>query len=325
MTLARRNFLHLAAGGAALSSLPRMARAENYPTRPVHVIDGFAAGGQVDIFARLIGEWLSNRLGQSFVVDNRPGAATNIATEEVARAAPDGYTLLWITTANAINASLYKNLNFNFIQDIVPAASVDRFPLVMEVMPSFPAKTIPEFIAYAKSNPGKINYGSAGVGTIQHAAGELFKFMTGVDLVHVPYRGAVLVLNDLLAGQVQVTFSPIASSIGYIRSGKLRALGVTSATRAGVLPDIPTVGEFVPGYEAQAWDGIGVPKHTPADIIDTLNREYSAALADPTTTARLIDFGGTPAPMAAADFAKFIAVQTEKWAKVIKFANIKAD
>jgi tripartite-type tricarboxylate transporter receptor subunit TctC len=325
MKLPRRRLLHLTAGAAALPAISRIARAQAYPTRPVHVVNGFAPGGQIDIFARVLGQWLSERLGQSFIVDSKPGAGTNIAVEDVVNAPPDGYTLLWITTANAINTTLYEKLNFNFLSDIAPVARIDRFPLVMEVNPAFPAQTVPEFIAYAKANPGKINYGSGGVGSIQHVAGELFKFMTGVDLVHVAYRGAVPVLNDLLGGQVQATFSPIASSIGYIRSNRLRVLAVTSAERSDILPDVPTVGEFVPGYEATAWDGIGAPKGTPADIIDKLNQSYNAALADPATKAKLLDFGGVPTLMSPAEFGKFVAAETDKWAQVIRHANIKAE
>jgi tripartite-type tricarboxylate transporter receptor subunit TctC len=325
MTLPRRKFLHLAAGTTMASVLPRRARALDYPTRPVRLVDGFAAGGSVDILARLICQWLSQQLGQPFVVDNRPGAATNIATEEVARAAPDGYTLLWTTTANTTNATIYEKLSFNFIRDIAPVGTIDRFPLVMEVNPAVPARTVPEFIAYAKANPGKINYGSGGIGTIQHVAGELFKFMTGVDLVHVPYRGAALVLNDLLAGQVQLSFSPIASSLGYIRADRLRALAVTGTMRSPALPDVPTVAEFLPGYEASAVDGIGAPASTPADIIDKLNTAVNAALADPAIKARLADLGSVPLSMSPADYRAFIAAETEKWAKVIKFAGIKAD
>jgi tripartite-type tricarboxylate transporter receptor subunit TctC len=325
MTLPRRKFLHLAAGTTMASVLPRRARALDYPTRPVRLVDGFAAGGSVDILARLLCQWLSQQLGQPFVVDNRPGAATNIATEEVARAAPDGYTLLWTTTANTTNATIYEKLSFNFIRDIAPVGTIDRFPLVMEVNPAVPARTVPEFIAYAKANPGKINYGSGGIGTIQHVAGELFKFMTGVDLVHVPYRGAALVLNDLLAGQVQLSFSPIASSLGYIRADRLRALAVTGTMRSPALPDVPTVAEFLPGYEASAVDGIGAPASTPADIIDKLNTAVNAALADPAIKARLADLGSVPLSMSPADYRAFIAAETEKWAKVIKFAGIKAD
>jgi tripartite-type tricarboxylate transporter receptor subunit TctC len=321
----RRTLLWQLAGAAVLPAMPRPAFALDYPNRPVHVLNGFAPGGQIDIFARLLGQWLSERLGQSFLVDSRPGAATNIATEEVVRAAPDGYTLLWITTANAINATLYEKLNFNFIRDIVPVVGLDSAPLVMEVNPSFPAKTVTEFIAYAKANPGKISYGSGGVGSTQHMAGELFKFMTGVDMVHVPYRGAVPVLNDLLGGRVQATFSPLPSSLGYIRAGQLRALAVTTAKRSDALPDVPTVGEFVSGFEAGTWDGIGAPAGTPADIIAKLNESYTAALADPAIKARFAEFAGATMPMPAADFGKLIATQTDKWAKVIKSANIKAE
>ncbi len=334
MIVRRREFLHLAASSATLpalpalltlATLPRAAWALDYPTRPVHLVDGFAAGGIIDVVARLLGQRLSQRLGQAFVVDTRPGAATNIATEEVVRAAPDGYTLLWSTTANTINATLYRKLNFNFLRDIAPVASIDRFPLVMEVNPSLPVKTVPEFIAYAKANPGKINYGSGGVGSIQHVAGELFKFMTGVDLVHVPYRGAALVLTDLLAGQVQVTFTPIGSSLAYIRAGTLRALAVTSPTRTDALSDTPTVAEFVPGYAATASDGIGAPRNTPVEIINKLNAEINAALGDPTIKSRLEKLGSVPTPMNPAAYGQFMASETEKWAKVIKFAGVKAD
>src|SRR4029077_8646041 len=320
MNLPRRKFLrltmHLAAGAALAPALPRQASALDYPVRPVRLVDGCAAGGPVDIVARLLGQWLSRQFGQPFVVDNRPGAATNIATEEVVRAAPDGYTLLWTTTANTTNATLYDNLSFNFMRDIAPVATIDRFPLVMEVNPAVPVKTVPEFIAYAKANPGKINYGSGGIGTIQHVAGELFKFMTGVDLVHVPYRGAALVLNDLLAGQVQASFSPIASSLGYIRADRLRALAVTGTARSPALPDLPTVAEFLPGYEASAVDGIGAPAKTPAEIIDKLNKAVKAAVADPAITARLADLGSVPLSMSPAEYRAFIAAETEKWAKV---------
>ena len=325
MKIIRRRFLRAAVAVASAPLLARVACALDYPTRPVHMVDGFAAGGSIDIVARLLGQWLSQRLGQSFLVDNRPGAATNIAAEEVVRAAPDGYTLLWTTSANAINATLYAHLNFNFLRDISPVASIDRFPFVMEVNPALPVKTIPEFIAYAKANPGKVNFGSGGVGSVQHVAGELFKFMTGVDIVHVPYRGAALVLNDLLAGQVQVTFSPIPLSIGYIRNNQVRALGVTSATRAAALPDVPAVAEFVPGYEATAVDGIGAPKATPAEIIDKLNGEINTWLADKGAQARLADLGGSPLPLSPAEVGKLYAAETEKWAKVIKFAGIKAE
>jgi tripartite-type tricarboxylate transporter receptor subunit TctC len=323
--LPRRKFLKLAAGAVLLPAMPKIARAEAYPSRPVHLVDGFAPGGIIDVVARIIGQRLSERLGQAFIVDNRPGAATNIATEEVVHASADGYTLLWVTTANAINAAVYQKLNFNFLRDIAPVASIDRFPLVMEVNPSVPANTVPEFIAYAKANPGKINFASGGVGSIQHVAGELFKFMTGVNLVHVPYRGAAPVLTDLIAGQVQATFSPIGSSLAYIRGGQVRALAVTGPTRTATLPDVPAMAEFVPGYEATASDGLGAPKDTPVEIIDTLNKEINAATADPAIAARLAKLGSEPTPMTPAAFAKFLADETEKWAKVVKFAGIKAE
>jgi tripartite-type tricarboxylate transporter receptor subunit TctC len=305
--------------------MSRIARAESYPSRPVHIIVGYAAAGPTDIAARLMGQWLSERLGQSFVVDNRPGAASNIGTELVVRARPDGYTLLLVNATNAINATFYDNLNFNFIRDIAPVASIMRTTNVMVVNPSFPAKTVPEFIAYAKANPGKINMATAGVGSPPHVYGELFNAMAGVDLISVQYRGGGPALVDLLGGQAQVMFEGITSSIEYVRAGRLRALAVTSATRSAALPDIPTVGEFVPGYEASGWFGLGAPDKTPAGIIDTLNREINAALADPTMKARVTDLGGTPMPMTPAEFGKFIADETEKWAKVIRVANIKPE
>jgi tripartite-type tricarboxylate transporter receptor subunit TctC len=271
----------------------------------------------------LLSQRLSERLGQAFIMENRPGAGTTIATETVVRSPPDGYTLLWTTSADTINTTLYDKLNFNFTRDIAPVASIDLLPLVMEVLPSFPAKTVSEFIAYAKANPGKINFASGGVGSSQHVAGELFNFMTGVDLVHVPYRGAALAVSDVLAGQVEVTFSPIPLSIGYIRANKLRTLAVTSASRSPALPDVPTVAEFVPGYEATASDGIGAPANTPAEIIDKLNSAVNAALTDPSIKARLEDLGGVPMPMSPAEYARFIAAETEKWGKVVRFANIK--
>jgi tripartite-type tricarboxylate transporter receptor subunit TctC len=291
----------------------------------VHIIVGYAPAGPTDIAARLAGQWLSGRLGQSFVVDNRPGAASNIGTELVVRAPPDGYTLLSVNATNAINATLYDKLNFNFIRDIAPVASIMRTTNVMVVQPSFPAKSVPEFIAYAKANPGKINMATAGVGSPPHVYGELFEAMAGVDLIQVHYRGGGPALVDLLGGQVQIMFEGITSSIGYVRAGKLRALAVTSATRWAALPDIPTVGEFVPGYEAIGWFGLGSPKNTPAEIIDTLNREINAGLADPTMKARISDLGGSPMPMTPTDFGKFIADETEKWAKVIRTANIKPE
>jgi len=325
MKLPRRNSLHLVAGAAALPAVSRVARAQAYPSRPVRIIVPFAAAGAFDIMARLIGQWLSERLGQPFVIENRPGAGTNIGTETVVKAPPDGYTLLLAGTPNAINATLYEKLNFNFIRDIASVAGISRAPLVMAVHPSVPAKTVPEFIAYAKANPGKISMASAGIGAPSHVSGELFKMMAGVNVVHVPYRGAGPALVDLLAGQVQVGFPSMPSSIEYVRAGKLRALAVTSATRSDALPDIPTVGEFLPGYEASASYGIGAPKGTPVEIIDMLNKEINAALGDPKMKARLADLGGTPLLGSAADFGKLIAEETEKWAKVIKFAGIKPE
>jgi tripartite-type tricarboxylate transporter receptor subunit TctC len=325
MKLPRRKFLHLAAGAAALPVASRFAWAQNYPTRPVHIIVGFLAGGSTDIVARLMGQWLSERLGQQFITDNRPGASSNIGTELVVRAPPDGYTLLLDLSSNAINATLYKNLNFNFVRDIAPVASIIRSPNVMEVNPSFPAKTVPEFIAYAKANPGKINLATGGIGVPSHLSGELFKMMAGIDMVHVPYKGAAAALTDLLGGRVQVMFDPLPSSIEYIKAGRLRALAVTTAMRSEALPDIPTVGEFVPGYEASTWFGLGAPKNTPADIVDRLNKEVNAGLADPKLKARLADLGGTALVDSPADFGKLIAEDIEKWAKVIKFAGITLD
>jgi tripartite-type tricarboxylate transporter receptor subunit TctC len=323
MKLPRRQFLHLAAGAAALPFAPRLARAQAYPTRPVRIVVGLAAGGSNDIIARLIGQWLSERLGQQFVIDNRPGAGSNIATEAVVRAPGDGYTLLLVGSANAISATLYDKLKFNFLSDIAPTASIARQPFVMLVHPSVPAKTVPEFIAYAKTNPGKITMASAGIGSAPHLAGELFKMMARLDMVHVPYRGAAPALTDLLGGQVQLYFAGVASSIEYIRAGRLRAFAVTGATRSEVLPDIPVVGEFVPGYETSVWFGIGAPRNTPAEIIDKLNKEINAGLADPKVKARFAALGNTVLPGSAADFGKFIADETEKWGKVIRAANIK--
>jgi tripartite-type tricarboxylate transporter receptor subunit TctC len=321
--LPRRHFLHLAAGAAAQPVVSRVARAQTYPTRPVRLIVGFAAGGANDIVARLVGQPLSERLGQQVVIENRPGAGTNIGTEAVVRAPADGYTLLLSTTANAINATLYEKLNFNFVQDLVPVVGIFRGPLVMEVNPSVPAKTVPEFIAYAKANPNKINMASGGNGASTHLSGELFKMMTGVNMVHVPYRtGAV---TDLLSGQVQVMFDNMPSSIEHIRAGKLRPLAVTTASRSEALPDIPTVGEFVHGYETSAWAGICVPKGTPSEIIDKLNKETSAVLADPKIKARFADMGGAVLAGAPADFGKLIADETEKWAKVVKFSGARPD
>jgi tripartite-type tricarboxylate transporter receptor subunit TctC len=325
MKSSRRKFLNLAGAVLAVPALPRLAQALDYPTRPVKLVLGFTPGGPADILARLVSQRLGERLGQPFVIENRPGGGTTIATEYVVRAAPDGYTLLWVTSSFAINASLYDKLNYDFIRDVAPVANVDFLPLVVEVNPALPVNTVPELIAYAKANPGKINFATGGVGSSQHVAGELFNFMTGTDLVHVPYRGASLAVNDLLAGQVQMTFSPIPLSMGYIRAGRLRALAVTSAQRVPALPDVPTVAEFVPGYVAVASDGIGAPANTPAEIIDKLYGTVSAVLAEPAIKARLEDLGGVVAPMAPAEFKKFIAAETVKWGKVIKFANIKAE
>jgi len=325
MKLSRRQFLQLAAGAAALPAVSRIAQAQAYPTRLVRVVVPYPPGGPNDILARPMSQWLSERLGQPFVIDNRPGAGGNIGTEAVVKAAPDGYTLLLVATSSAINATLYEKLNFNFIRDIAPVATIIRQPLIMLVNPSFPAKTVPEFIAYAKANSGKINMASPGTGTGPHVAGELFKMMTGVDMVHVPYRGGGPALTDLLGGQVQVTFIGAVASIEYIRTGKLRPLAVSTATRSEALPDIPTVGDFVPGYEASSWFGVGAPRGTPAEIVDKLNREINAALADPKMKARLSDLGGMVFAGSPADFGKLIAAETEKWAKVIKFSGAKPD
>jgi tripartite-type tricarboxylate transporter receptor subunit TctC len=321
----RRQFLHLAAGAAALPAVSRIARAQTYPSRPVRFVVGFAPAGGNDIVARLIGQWLSERLGQTFIIENRPGAATNIATEAVVNAPPDGYTLLLAGTPNATNATLYGSLRFNFIRDITPVAGIAGGPLVLVVNPSVPATTVPEFVAYAKANPGKINMASSGIAGGSHLAGELFKMMTGVNLVHVPYRGNGPALTDLLGGQVDVLFPTLASSIEYIRTGKLRGLAVTAAMRSEALPDLPTLGESVRGYEMSVWYGAGVPKGTPAEVIDKLNREINAGLADPKMKAQLADLGNTPLTFSPAGFGKFIAEETEKWAKVIRAANIKVE
>jgi tripartite-type tricarboxylate transporter receptor subunit TctC len=325
MKLPRRNFLYLVAGAAALPSVSRLAWAQAYPSRPVRLIATFSAGGVVDLVARLIAQWLSERLGQTFIVENRAGAGGNIGTEAVVRAPADGYTLLFVTAANAINTTFYEKLNFDFSRDIAPIASIVRLPFVMLVNPSVPAKTVPEFIAYARANPGKLTMASGGIGTSTHVAGELFKMMTGVNLVHVPYRGLALSLTDLLGGQVQVAFASTVSSIEYVKTGRLRALAVTAATRSDALPDVPTVDEFVPGYEASIWFGIGAPKNTPTEIVDKLNNEINAAFADPNMKARLAELGGTALPGSSADFAKLIADETEKWGKVIQAANIKTE
>jgi tripartite-type tricarboxylate transporter receptor subunit TctC len=315
----------MAACASALPAVSRIARAQTYPSRPVRIVVGYAAGGGTDIVARLMGQWLSERLGQQFVIENRTGAATNIGTEAVVRAPADGYTLLLAHTANAINATLYEKLNFNFIRDITPVAGIIRVPSVMVVNPSLPAKTVSEFIAYARANPGKINMASGGAGGPDHMSGELFKTMTGVNMIHVPYRGLSPALTDLLAGQVQVIFSSRPAAIEYIRADKLRVLAVTTATRFEGAPDIPTVGDVVPGYEASQWYGVGVPKNAPVDIVEKLNKEINAGLANPKLRAQLADLGGTMLPGSAADFGKLIAEETEKWGKVVKFSGAKAD
>ena len=324
MKLPRRKFLQLAAGAAALPVLPRFARAQGYPTRPARIIVGYAAGGQVDIIARITGHWLSERLGQQFVIENRPGAGTNIATEACARAPADGYTLLSVGSSQAISATLYTKLNFHFIRDITPVAGIAVMSSVMVLSPSVPTRTVAEFIAYAKANPGKLSMATGGVGSPSHVFGELLKMMTGVDMVLVPYRGAGLALTDLLAGQVQVYFSPTAAAIDYIRAGTLRALAVTTAARSAALPDVASVAESVPGYEASIWQGIGAPRATPTEIVEKLNREINAGLADSKMKARLADLGGTVLPGSPGELGKFIADEIEKWAKVVKFAGINA-
>ena len=325
MKLPRRKVLRLAAGAAAMPAISRIARAETYPTRPVHIVVGVAAGGPNDTVARLLGQWLSERLGQQFVVENHTGAGGNVATEAVVRAPADGYTLLLVTSANAVNATLYDKSNFNFVIDIAPVAAIMRVPNVMVVNPSVPARTVSEFIAYAKAKPGKINMGTAGIGTTPHMSGELFKQMAGVDLVPVAYRGGAPALVDLIAGQVQVMFEPTISTIGYVRAGKLRALAVTTATRSGLLPDIPTVSETVPGYEVSQWYGIGAPRSTPSEIIDKLNNEINAAIVNPKLTSKLADLGGMLMPMTTGEFVKFVSDETEEGAKVIRIANIKPE
>jgi len=325
MKLPRRDFLRLAAIATALPVVSQVARAQGYPTRPVRVIVGFAPGGGNDITARLMGQWLSEHLGQPFVIENRPGAATNIATEAVVNTAPDGYTLLFVATSAAINATLYDKLNFNFIRDMTPIAGIMRIPNVMVVNPSVPARTLPEFIAYAKAHPGKVNVASPGVGTSVHLSAELFKMMTGVDMVHVAYKGSAPSLTDLIGGQVQVSFATMPAAIEFIRTGKLRALAVTTATRSPALPDVPTVGEFVSGYEVSTWYGMCARVGTPAEAIDKINKEINAGLADPTMKARLADLGGISIAGSPGDFGKLIADETAKWAKVIKAANIKPE
>jgi tripartite-type tricarboxylate transporter receptor subunit TctC len=325
MKLPRRRFLRLAGAAAGASVLPRVAHAIDYPTRPVRIIVAVAAGGGADIVARLIGQWLSERLGQQFIVENRPGGGTNIGTEMVARAPADGYTLLLVNLTHAINATLYEKLNYNFVRDFAPVAGIVGVSNVVEIHPSVPAKTMSEFIAYAKANPGKINMGSAGNGSSSHMAGELFKMMAGVNLVHVPYRGQGPAMTDLLGGQLQVIFATTPGTTEFVRTGKLNALAVTTATRADALPDVPPLADFVPGYESSQWYGLGAPKNTPAEIVDKLNREVNAALVDPKMKARLADLGAVPVPMTPTDFGTFIAAETEKWGKVIRAANIKPE
>jgi tripartite-type tricarboxylate transporter receptor subunit TctC len=326
MKFPRRKFLHLAAGAAALPAVARIAHAQAYPSRPVRIVIGFPAGGGADIVARLIGQWLSERLGQPFVIDNRPGAGSNIAAEAVVRAPPDGYTLLLITMpANAVNGALYDKLSFNFVRDIAPVASLTRDPNVMEVNLALPVKTVPEFIAYAKANPGKINMASSGIGAAQHVAGELFKTKTGVQMNHVPYRGATPALTDLMSGQVQVFFDVMTSSIEHIKAGRVRALAVTTSVRSPALPDLPTVAEFVPGYEASNIRGVGAPRNTPVEIIDKLNSEINAALADPTIKAKLANLGASVLAGSPAEFGKLIVDETEKWAEVVKAGNLKPE
>jgi tripartite-type tricarboxylate transporter receptor subunit TctC len=325
MTFPRRRFLQLAAGAAALPALPRLAHAETYPARPVHIIVPVPAGGALDIIARLIGQWLTDRMGQPFIIDNRPGAGTNIGIDAAVRSPADGYTLLLIPGSVTVNATLNKKLPFTFIRDIVPISMMNQLPLVMEVNPDVPAKTVPEFIAYAKANPGKAGMASSGVGTPQHITGELFKLMTGIQMLHVPYRGGAPALTDLMGGQVQVMFSPLPESVAAIKGGKVRALAVTTASRVPAFPDLPTVAESVPGFESSTWQGIGAPEKTPPEIVARLNQEINAALNDPKIKTRMEDLGGTPSPMSSADFKTLIVAETKKWAKVIREADIKSE
>jgi tripartite-type tricarboxylate transporter receptor subunit TctC len=325
MNICRRRFLHLTTSAAAMPAVSRIAKADTYPSRPVRLIVFYAAGGGNDIIARLMGQWLSERLGQSFVVENRPGGGGNLGTEYVVRAAADGYTLLLSSSANVVNMSLYDKLDFDFVRDIAPVASISYEPNIMVVNPSVPAKTVPEFIAYAKANPGTINFASAGIGSSQHMSGEMFKMMAGIDMTHVPFRGTAPALTSLLGGQVQVMFASMPAALPYIRADKLRALGVTIAKRSDVLPDVPSVSEFLPGFDAAVYYGIGAPKNTPPEIVDRLNKEINAGLADPQFKARLVELGSMVLPGSPADFGKFIANETDKWAKVVKFAHIKAE
>jgi len=325
MKLQRRRFLRLAGAAVALPAISRVARAENYPARSIRLVIGYTPGGSADITARLTAQWLTERLGQTVVVESRPGAGTNIATETVVNAPPDGYTLLLVAPANAINASLYDRMNHVFLRDIAPVTGLIRFPNVVDVTPSLPIKTIPELIAYAKANPGKLNMASSGNGSTIHVSGELFKMMTGINMVHVPYRGGAPALTDLIAGQVHVMFDNVPTSLEHVRAGRLRGLATTGTERSQVLPDLPTVAEFVPGYEASAWYGLGAPKGTPPEIIERLNKEINAALADPKAKARLADLGGEPLTGSAAEFGRILATDAEKWAKVIRAANVKAE
>jgi len=325
MKLRRREFLHLAGAAAALPAVSRMARAQSYPSRPLRMIIGYPPGGSADLTARLTGQWLSEQLGQPVVIESRPGAATNLATEAVVRAAPDGYTLLLVAPANAINATLYDKLNFNFLSDMAPVAGIIRFPNVVVVNPSLPIKTIPELIAYAKANPGKLNMASSGNGSTIHMSGELFKMMAGINMVHVPYRGGAPALTDLMGGQVQVMFDNVPTSAEHIKAGKLRGLAVTSTEPSEVLPDLPTVAEFLPGYEASAWYGLAVPRNTPGEVIDRINKATNAILADPKAQARFAELGASLLPGSAADFGRLLVDETEKWGKVVKFAGAKPD
>jgi tripartite-type tricarboxylate transporter receptor subunit TctC len=325
MDIGRRRLLGLTASAAAMPAISLIAKADTYPSRPVHLIVFYAAGGGNDIIARLMGQWLSERLGQAFIIENRPGGGGNIGTESVVRAAPDGYTLLLSSTANTVNASLYDNLDFDFIRDIAPVASISRDPNILVVNQSVPAQSVPEFIAYAKANPGKLNYASAGVGSSQHMSGELFKMMAEVSMTHVPFRGTAPALTALLGGQVQAMFASMPATIEHIRDGKLKALGMTITTRSDVFPDVPCISEFLPGYDASVYYGIAAPKNTPAEIVERLNKEINAGLADPALKARLSELGSMPLPGSSADFGKFIANETQKWAKVVRFANIKAE
>ncbi len=325
MKLSRRRLLHLTASAAALPAFPGAATSQVYPTRPARIVVGFAPGGTTDVLARMIGQWLTERLGQPFLIENRPGAGTNLATEAVVRAPPDGYTLLMVSPPNVINASLYERLSFNFLRDIAPVAPIARVANVLEVNPSIPIRSVPEFIAFARANPGKISFASAGIGSSQHVSGELFKMMAGIEIVHVPYRGAAPALTDLIGGQVQAMFDNVSSSIEHIRAGKLRALAVTTISRSEALSDVPTIGDFLPGYEASVVNGVGAPKSTPIEIVDRLNREIVAALAEPRIRAQLADLGSTPLPMSAPDYARMLRDETEKWSKVTKFAGVRAD